>query len=148
MGQQPNVPLGVEDLPRATAHPGAPQRWSPDRPGDMLVPGDVPWGGAFGTPGPDTGYALRTLRGRTLPGGHHHRGDVEAAVATVMAARASKLGRAPVAGDVAAAIALLELDDANAGRLDGIGADHARLRELVAAIPADRIGLPLAQLRR
>ena len=47
-----------------------------------------------------------------------------------------------------AAIALLELDDANAGRLDGIGADQARLRELVAAIPADRIGLPLAQLRR
>ena len=32
-----------------------PQRWSPDRPGDMRTPGDVPRGGAFGNLRLDTG---------------------------------------------------------------------------------------------
>lgn len=148
MGQQPNVSLSIENLPRSTGHPGVPQRWSPDRPGDMRTPGDVPRGGAFGNPGPDTGYALRLLRGRLLPGGEGLRSDVEAALAAVMAARGSALGRAPVAADIDAAIILLELDDASAPRLAGIGHDHARLRGLVAAIPAHRIGLSRSELRR
>jgi hypothetical protein len=147
VGQQPNVPVGIEDLPRYTGHPGAPGRWKPDRPGDLTVPGDVPTGGSFGTPGPDTGYALRILRGRPLPGSEHLRSDVVAAVAAVMAARAAALGRAPVPADVEAALALLTLDESALGRMSGIGHDHARLRGLVAAIPAGRLTLPPARLR-
>lgn len=146
MGQQPNVPLGIEDLPRHTAHPAAPGRWRPDRPGDLGSPGEVPHGVGFGTPGPDTGYALRLLRGRDLPGGEEHRADVIAAVAAVMGARAAALGRAPVPADAAAAITLLALDDAAASRLAGIGHDHTRLRALVAAIPTERLTLAPSRL--
>lgn len=148
MGQQPNVPVSIENLPRATGHPGAPQRWSPDRPGDIRTPEDVPHGGAFGNPGPNTGYALRLLRGRSLPGGDGLRHDVEAAVAAVMAARSSALGRAPVAADIDAAITLLELDDTSAPPLGGIAHDHARLRALVGSIPPRRLGLSRSELRR
>lgn len=146
MGQQPNVSLGIEDLPRHTSHPPAPGRWRPDRPGDLSGPDAVPRGVGFGTPGPDAGYALRLLRERDLPGGEEHRADVTAAVAAVMGARAAALGRAPVAADAAAAIALLALDDASAGRLAGIGHDHARLRALVAAIPTERLTLAPSRL--
>lgn len=138
MGQQPNISLGVEDLPRATAHPAAASRWSPDRPGDLSGPDAVPWGGAFGTPGPDTGYALTVVRRRDLPGGEQHRRDVEAAVAAVVAARASAIGRAPMAGDVDVAVHLLDLG-AGVDHLHGIAHAPARLRALVAAIPRERL---------
>ncbi|MBI5157788.1 MAG: hypothetical protein HZA58_07225 [Acidimicrobiia bacterium] len=146
MGQQPNIPLGIEDLPRHTPHPPAPGRWRPDRPGDLRTPGEVPYGVGFGTPGPDTGYALRLLRDRDLPGGTERRADVTAAVAAVMGARAAALGRAPVPADVDAAITLLALDDAAASRLAGVAHDHARLRALVEAIPAHRLVLPASRL--
>ena len=55
MGQQPNMPLTVEDLPRPEPHPAPARRWRAGRPGDPALPADVPWGGAFGTPGPDPG---------------------------------------------------------------------------------------------
>lgn len=145
MGQQPNVPLGIEDLPRHTAHPAAPGRWKPDRPGDLTTPAAVPSGGSFGSPGPDSGYALKILRDRPLPGGAHHRTDVAAVVAAVMAARAAALGRAPVPGDAEAALVLLDLADL--APLSGIAHDHGRLRGLVSGIPADRLVLPLARLR-
>lgn len=148
MGQQPNVPLEIEDLPRHTGHPEAPQRWTPNRPGDLGGPATVPHGGAFGTPGPDAGYALRLLRGRDLPGGGHHTNDVVAVVAAVVAARAAAVGRAPGPADVDAALALLKLDDAAVAALAGIAHDHARLRALVGAIPADRLVLPTARLLR
>lgn len=146
MGQQPNIPLGIEDLPRPTPHPPAPRRWRPNRPGDLGAPGEVPSGDGFGTPGPDTGYALRLLRGRDLPGGMEHRVDVTAAVAAVMGARAAALGRAPVAADAEAAIALLALDDISVKHLAGVAHDHGRLRTLVTAIPAGRLTLPISRL--
>lgn len=144
MGQQPNIPLGIEDLPRATAHPAAANRWSPDRPGELSGPEAVPWGGAFGTPGPDTGYALTIVRRRDLPGGDHHRRDVEAAVVAVVAARASAIGRAPVPADVDVAVELLDLD-AGVEHLAGIAHAPARLRGLVASIPRERLARIVAR---
>ena len=147
MGQQPNVPQRIENLPRPTSHPGPARRWRPDRPGDLSDPEEVPWGGPFGTPAPDAGYALRLLSDRPLPGGDDARHDVTAAVAAVMAARASSLGRAPVAADVDAAIALLGLESPSRwAELKGIAHDHRRLHALVATIPGDEIGAPLEEL--
>lgn len=138
MGQQPNMPLTIEDLPRPEARPAPPRRWRATRPGDPSSPGEVPWGGAFGTPGPDTGYALRLL----ADGGE--AAEETRALATVMAARASRLGRAPVAADVEAARILLASAPAEGRR--GRGAEGAR--RLLESLESDLLAAPLEDLRR
>lgn len=140
MGQEPNIRLGLEDLPRATPKPAAPRRWEPNRPGEVGSPAEMPWGGQFGTPGPDTGFALRFVGARELPGGPEHRADVEAAVVTVVAARASAAGRAPTPSDVDVAIELLGLSDEGGLRaLRGLAHDSKRLRTIVAEIPRESL---------
>lgn len=143
MGQQQNIPITLADLPRATAKPAAPRQWRPDRPGDITSPQQMPWGGAFGTPGPDTGYALRLIRQRGLELEPGIRRDVEAAILAVVSARASALGRAPVAGDIDVAMDLLGLDDpAAVSRFAGIAHDNSRLRGLVEAVPRETLMAP------
>lgn len=140
MGQEPNISLGFEDLPRATPKPAAPRRWIPNRPAEVGSPSEMPWGGAFGTPGPDTGFALKIVRGRELPGGQARRADVEAAVVAVVTARASAVGRAPTAPDIDTAIDLLGLGSEEAiHALSGISRDRARLTRIVADIPRDEL---------
>lgn len=153
MGQQPNIRIGMEDLPRATAKPGPARRWSPDRPGDMASPQAVPWGGAFGTPGPDAGYALRIIRERDLPlieG--ESRADAETAVATLMAARASHFGRGPMVTDAAVGEALLGFGVGDAewrgSWTRGLAHDHHAARDLVAAVDHDALFAPLATVQR
>ena len=124
MGQQPNIQLHLEDLPRREAHPGPARRRSARRQGEPAGPREVPWGGAFGTPGPDTGFALRLVAGRPLAlGPGESRADAERLVAALMAARASRLGRAPVAGDAEVAEMILGLREGG-----GAGADPAPVR--------------------
>ena len=153
MGQQPNIRIGMEDLPRATGKPGPPGRWTPDRPGELVTPQAVPWGGAFGTPGPDAGYAftivarreLALLEGET-------RADVESALIALMTARASQFGRAPVARDAATAEAILGFGSADPSwRLDwtrGLAHDHDAVRRLVAATDRGALVAPLDDLVR
>jgi len=146
MGQQPNIPITLADLPRATSKPAAPGRWRPHRPGEINSPDEMPWGGMYGTPGPDTGYALKLLRERELPGGEDHRDDVSAAILAIVSARGSALGRAPVAKDIDLAIELLGLhDDGRVAALDGIAHDHTRLRGLVEAVPRESLMAPTAE---
>ncbi len=149
MGQQPNIELSFADLPRPTAHPAPARRWRPSRPGEVSSPADMPWGGGFGTIGPDAGYALKLIRSRELdlaPGEHRH--SVEVALSAVASARASRFGRAPIGEDIDLAELLLgydteELpDELVAGlRNDRIGwfaniaHDAAARRELVASVP-------------
>lgn len=156
MGQQPNIKLGVEDLPRPTAHPSPPRRWTPRRVGELSTPEDVPWGGAFGTTGPDTGYALKLLASRDIPlapGDDRH--GIEVALAALMAARASHFGRAPVVEDAEVAEILLGLGSvdesvaaARRERVAGIGHSKSKPRALVAAVDeADLFAKP-DELRR
>ena len=143
MGQQQNIPITLADLPGATAKPAAPRPWRPDRPGDITSPQQMPWGGAFGTPGPDTGYALRLIRRRGLELEPGIRRDVEAAILAIASARASALGRAPVPDDIDVAMDLLGLDDSAAvSRFAGIAHDNARLRGLVEAVPLETLMAP------
>jgi hypothetical protein len=154
MAQQPNIELRSSDLPRPEAGPNPERRWKPDRPGDIAGTG-VPWGGAFGTPGPDAGYALKLAAGRELIlAEHEHRADANAAVAAVAAARASLAARGPTKVDIDAAIVILGYDtetDFGAIRAAAIaGSVHhpQRIREVVAGIPIDVIEDNADELRR
>ena len=155
MGQQPNIPLTIEDLPRAEPHPGPSRRWRAARPGDLTSPGAVPQGGAFGTPGPDTGYALLLLGESppALPPGER-RGPAEQAMAALMAARASRLGRAPVAADAEVASLILGYREARPApalapvrrRVAGEGEEGRR--RLLEAVDQDALVASVQEVRR
>lgn len=119
MGQQPNVDIDLSDLPRPTPDTDPPRRWRPTRPGVIVSPDQMPWGGAFGTPGPDTGWALKLVKAAELP----ERSDgLELVLAALMGARASHFGRAPVPED-------LEVAKILAGIGEGLPPDFAVRRE-------------------
>ena len=161
MGQQPNIELEIADLPRPRPAPDPARRWSPRRPGELHTPEEVPWGGAFGTTGPDTGFVYRLIAERDLalaPGEDHH--DAEAGVAALAAARASYFGRAPTGRDVDAAMTILGYvtegfpDDLIAGLqtarqawLTNLGHDPSRARTLVASVPVENLAAPIDSLR-
>lgn len=110
MGQEPNIDIEFEDRPRKELQPAPPARWKADRPGDLTSPEQVPWGGPFGTPGPDTGYALKLAAAAKLElASGENRGDVEKAMVLLMGARASHFGRAPTNEDLQFVILLLGL---------------------------------------
>jgi hypothetical protein len=130
MGQQPNIELDLSDLPRPAAHTAPARAWRPNRPGDSRSPADVPSGGAFGTTGPDSGYAGRLTRGRELLiASGETRHNAEAAVAELAGARAARFGRAPTGEDVDVAALLLGYDP------EGVDPD------LIEALAVDRRGL-------
>jgi hypothetical protein len=142
MGQQPNIELDPADLPRPVPEPGAPVRGRPARPGVITAPGEVPRGAAFGTPGPDTGWAKRILREADLP----ERSDaLEAVLATLMAARASRFGRAPVPQDLEVALLILgygpglpeELADRRRRWLESAAHERVKGRAVLAEIDRD-----------
>lgn len=129
MGQQPNIELEISDLPRPTPRPAPARRWSPGRPGDLTVPQDVPSGGAFGSTGPDPGYALRLVRTVDLALGPAEQAhNAEAAVAAIAGARAVHFSRAPIIEDVEVAALVLGYDT------EGVPADL--VDDLVADRPA------------
>jgi len=138
LGQPPNMPLTIEDLPRPEPHPAPARRWRARRPGDLSSPDSVPWGGAFGTPGPDTGYVLRLLADR----GHGIRES--RAPAAVAAARASLLGRAPVGADLEAAGIILRASSAR----DRLGPGAEEVRRLLEGVDVALLAAPLEELRR
>ncbi|MFQ5947861.1 MAG: hypothetical protein ACE5KX_03255 [Acidimicrobiia bacterium] len=162
MGQQPNIELSIEDLPRPTPRQAAPRRWSPKRPGDLGAPEEVPWGGMFGTPGPDAGYALVLLQERGLPiAGDEEADDVETALADLMAARASHYGRAPVGEDAEVAELILgyrlegvdttllaELAELRRKWLAGLAHRPEKRRNLVAAVKLDALAAKPDEVRR
>ena len=119
MGQQPNVDINPSDLPRPTPDTDPPRRWRPTRPGVIVSPNQMPWGGAFGTPGPDTGYALKLVRAADLP---ERTDGLEIVLAALMAARASHFGRAPVPED-------LEVARILAGYGEGLPAEFLERRD-------------------
>lgn len=111
MGQQPNIELEISDLPRPRRKPDPARSWVPDRPGELGGPGDMQWGAGFGRTGPDSGYALSLIAARQIDLAEgEHRANVDAALAAIVAARASLYGRGPTGKDVDLALVLLGLD--------------------------------------
>ena len=151
MGQQPNIELEISDLPRPVPTTAPARRWKPSRPGELQSPQDMPWGGPFGTAGPDAGYALRLVANRELPLGEAEcYRNIEAAMLAVVAARASYFRRAPIDEDVDVALLIFGLDPVDlpsevvdemaalrANWLTNIRDSDAKARALVASIPSE-----------
>jgi hypothetical protein len=108
MGQQPNIAIDMEDLPRRGPEPGVPGPWKPSRPGEITGPEEMPVGGLFGNPSPDTGWVLRLVRRAEFDRGSRPE-DLERVAGTVAGARASAFGRGPTPEDVEAALTVLGL---------------------------------------
>ncbi len=159
MAQQPKIELEFGDLPRARMEPMPARPWRPNRPGDFSGPGDVPAGPGFGTPGPDTGYALRLLAERDLdlePDEDIER--VRAAAINLVSARAAHFGRAPSRSDIDAVLALMGLHaDVTGTFRSALGADRRRWvkkaahgamygRALVAAVDDDLLYAPVEEI--
>lgn len=160
MAQQPNIEIGQEALPPADLDPAPPRRWKPDRPGDIVSPEQMRWGGAFGRPGPDTGWALRLVAEirPALPADESP--ELEMLIATMAAARASLFGRAPVPEDIEVALILLGLEpegipdqvasELEAGRrkwLKHAAHEKSKGRALLSALPRDVLSLKPLELR-
>src|SRR5256885_3969151 len=104
MAVDPYVPTREEDAPRRSVAIPPAQGWRAVRPGDIdPAAASGPKGILFGTPGPDSGYAL-TLAERfhdeikvVAPETQH---DAEALGAHVAMRRGGVFGRAPVRADL------------------------------------------------
>lgn len=110
MAQQPNIELDPSDRPRPTPRPAPARRWSGEgRPGIITAPDQVPTGPGFGTPGPDTGWALVLIRRAGIP---ELTDGLEKVLSALMAARAGSFGRAPTPEDLEVARLVCGLDAA------------------------------------
>jgi hypothetical protein len=129
VAQQPNFELDPSDLPRRGLDTSPARRWSAkSKPGVITGPGEVPSGGSFGTPGPDTGWALKIIR-HVSP---QQDPDAEKVLAAIMAARAASFGRAPIPED-------LEVARLLCGMGEGLPLElSARARRWFAAVPHER----------
>ncbi|HVW31869.1 MAG TPA: hypothetical protein VHL53_04960 [Acidimicrobiia bacterium] len=147
MAVDPYVPTRPEDAPRRSVAVPPASGWKAVRPGDIdpsVGPGRT--GLLFGTPGPDSGYAL-SLAERfhdritvVRPESVH---DAETVAAQVAMRRGGLFGRAPIALDVELGLTLFGwLGDAPADLVEWrrlavarIGHDYPRRIRLVERIP-------------
>lgn len=114
MAQQPHVELTPEDLPKVALEP-APARRPVKRPGLITTPAEKPDGPAFGTPGPDTGWALRVISQSDVP---EDTPTLRKVLAALMGARAAHFGRAPTHSDLLVAFQLVGLGLERSPELD------------------------------
>ncbi len=121
MAQQPNIEVDRSRAPLPTPEPGPARRGGPARPGVIESPADTEWGGSYGTPGPDTGWAIRLIGLAEFDRTHRGR-ETESLLAALVAARASRAGRAPIPEDVEVGLIML-------GLRDGLPAELAERRE-------------------
>lgn len=115
MATQPNIEHEDADLPRGSLPLPPSRRWAVEsKPGVVRAPDDVPRGSAFGTPGPDTGWALRIIR---LTDGDEHPARVRTLLAALMGARAAAFGRGPIREDLDVAKVLCGIGEGLPGHL-------------------------------
>jgi hypothetical protein len=149
MAVDPYVPVGPEDAPRQSLAIPPARGWRADRPGDIdPVVGVGCQGLLFGTPGPDSGYALtlaQRFRDRIKVVEPETVGDAEALAAGLAMRRAALFGRAPVASDLEVAFTLFgwlgapppELPEWRRFAVAGVEHDYARRLSLIDAVPED-----------
>ena len=151
MTQPTFVPIAEADQVRPARHMHVPGAWTTSRPAELVVPA-VPRGRGVGTPGPDSGFALRLANRfahhlRLAEGESEH--DVLLGVALVASKRAALFGRAPCVHDVRFALNLWGFLDQVPGELlaerraafSSIAHDYVAQRRLVDAVPEETLRL-------
>jgi hypothetical protein len=151
MTQPTFVPIAEADQVRPARHLHVPGAWTTSRPAELVVPTPVR-GRGTGTPGPDSGFALRLAKRfehdlRLDVGESEH--DVVLGVALIAAKRAALFGRAPCIYDVRLALNLwgfledapAELKVARRAAFSGVGHDYVVQRALVDDIPEETLRL-------
>lgn len=158
MTQPTFVPIAEADQVRPARHLHVPGPWTASRPAEATGP-TVRHGRTIGTPGPDSGFALRLAKRfedeLQLDDGESAH-DVLLGVALVAAKRAALLGRAPCVYDVRFALDLWGFlgdvkstpgaPDTPEGRraarkaaFSGVSHDYAAQRALVDSVPEEAL---------
>ncbi len=155
MTQPPYVPVSKGSSLRKFDSLSLPKSWKLNRPAELSVNrhSAVEQGKQLGTPGPDSGFAMKLAR-VALEGVTDSSGlsaaDIKAAVVAVTIARASLFSRAPVMNDVRFAIASLAIGSENLGTREvevrnhlvrGISHDYMKARDLVGRYGVETLKL-------
>ena len=151
MTQPTFVPIAEADQVRPARHMHVPGAWTTSRPAELVVPA-VRRGRGVGTPGPDSGFALRLANRfahelKLVEGESEH--DVLLGVALVASKRAALFGRAPCVHDVRFALNLWGfLDEVPSDFLterraafSSVAHDYVAQRALVDAVPEETLRL-------
>jgi len=157
MTQPTFVPIAEADQVRPARHLHVPEIWVADRPAELVGP-TMRKGANLGTPGPDSGFALRLSHRfedqlQLSDGESAH--DVLLGVALVASKRAALFGRAPCVYDVRLALNLWGfLDDAPADvretrrvLFSSISHDYVAQRALVDSVPEETLRLGPDEVR-
>lgn len=152
MTQPTFVPISEADQVRPARHLHVPGSWTTSRPAELSVPRPAA-GRSVGTPGPDSGFAIRLAHRfepqlRLTDGEVAH--DVLIGVALVASKRAALFGRAPCIYDVQFALGLWSfLSDAPAETVaerrrlfSAVSHEYVSQRALVDAVPDDVLRRP------
>ncbi len=156
MAQPDFVPLNSANKVRAPETLPVPQRWTPDRPGE-LTGMRPPEGDRFGTAGPDQGYGLKLARSlvhrlQLEPG--EHAEDVVAGAMAIGTKRAALFGRGPVVYDFELAYTLFgflgrttpEMVQYRRELFDGAHHHYWRQRLIADLVPDKTLRLTPAQV--
>ena len=157
MTQPTFVPIAEADQVRPARHLHVPEIWVADRPAELVGP-TMRKGANLGTPGPDSGFALRLshrFEEQLQLGDGESAHDVLLGVALVASKRAALFGRAPCVYDVRLALNLWGfLDDAPADvretrrvLFSSISHDYVAQRALVDSVPEETLRLGPDEVR-
>jgi len=151
MTQPTFVPIAEADQVRPARHMHVPGSWTTSRPAELVVPA-VRRGRGVGTPGPDSGFALRLANRfahdlKLAEGESEH--DVLLGVALVASKRAALFGRAPCVYDVRFALNLwgfldpvpAELLAERRAAFSSLAHDYVAQRRLVDSVPEETLCL-------
>jgi hypothetical protein len=151
MTQPTFVPIAEADQVRPARHMHVPGSWTTSRPAELVVPA-VRGDNLMGTPGPDSGFALRLANRfehdlKLSDGESAH--DVLVGVALIASKRSALFGRAPCVYDVRFALSLWGFLDevppeflaVRRAAFSAISHDYVAQRRLVDTVPNEILRL-------
>ncbi len=158
MTQPTFVPIAEADQVRPARHLQIPGAWTTSRPAEFVGP-TIPRGKDIGTPGTDSGFALRLahrFEDELKLGEGESAHDVLLGVGLVASRRAALFGRAPCIFDVRFALNLWSFLDADVpadvravrrAAFSSISHDYVAQRALVDAVPEETLRLSPEEVR-